>query len=247
MHTPAVDSADPFCHLPHLRQRLVDPEQSKARVTPDVLARWDQRVFELTGEKHWRLPDDERESNRQTWLADIDSQHGIWVFGYGSLMWDPGFHFVDVRQARLAAHRRCFNYKVIAGRGTPAVPGLVLSLMPDDLQHCDGLVFRIAPDKVASETQVLWAREMLREGYQPRSLLVSTAQGEVQALVFVANPTKDMYEHQLSLLQTAQWIAAASGYLGSNRDYLHQLADQLEALGIEDSYVQALHALVAKD
>ena len=77
---------DPFVHLPHLRGRFIPPLQSKARVTPEVLAQWDQRVFALGGDPSWRLPDEEREAARRIVMADERHAGDVWVFAYGSLI-----------------------------------------------------------------------------------------------------------------------------------------------------------------
>lgn len=237
---------DPFIHLPHLKSRVVDPSVSRARVTPEVLASWDRRMIEQGGQPQWRLPDAVREASRQSLLQALPQGAPVWVFAYGSLMWDPGFHFAEVRMASLPGYTRRFNYRVIGGRGTPAVPGLVLSLMPQPDALCHGLAFRIAADQVEPETVLLWRREMIRDGYQPLWLDLQSAQGAVRAIVFAASPGKSMYVHDLTADQTAQRLAIAEGYLGRNRDYLKQLAEQLQALGLEDAYVSDLSARVAR-
>ncbi len=237
---------DPFAHLPHLRQRLVAVEQSQVRVTPEVMARWDQGHLERGGSPDWRLPDEAREALRRDFMAALAPDQDLWVFAYGSLMWDPGFYFAEVRSAELGGHQRRFNYRVVGGRGTPEQPGLVLSLVPSDGARCQGLVFRIAAAQVDAETTVLWRREMLRGGYAPRLLPVSTPQGWVQALVFVAHPDNPSYVHDLGLDETAQIVATASGHLGRNRDYLTQLAAQLQVLGLHDAYISELLARVMK-
>ncbi len=237
---------DPFVHLPHLRGRFIPPLQSKARVTPEVLAQWDQRVFALGGDPSWRLPDEEREAARRIVMADERHAGDVWVFAYGSLMWDPAIYFSEVRLAELAGYQRCFNYQVIAGRGTPEQPGLVLSLMPERGRCCRGLAFRIPKEQVQEETTLLWRREMLRGGYAPETLALDTPQGVVQAIVFVAHVANAAYMNDLSLDETAQIVAAAAGHLGTNRDYLVQLAAQLQALDIGDSYIENLHQAVAE-
>ena len=242
---PKPGPPDPFEHLPQLRERVLAADQSRARVTPEVLANWDKKVLEAGGNRRWRQPDADREANRRDVLSAIDPDAEFWVFAYGSLMWDPGLYFAEVRRARLLDHVRRFNYQVIAGRGTLARPGLVLSLMPSPGCLCDGLAYRIASDQIEQETQLLWRREMLRGGYRPEWLDLKTPQGQVRAVVFTANPDEPMYVHDLSLEQTAERLALAEGNLGKNRDYLAQLAKQLDCLQIEDSYVDALHQLVS--
>lgn len=241
---PDFHAVDPFVHLPHLRDRLIAPLASKVRVTPEVLAYWDEAALARGGDISWRLSDAERESSRLAFMADMDLTRDVWVFGYGSLMWDPALHFVEVRAAALPHHQRRFNYSVVAGRGTPEQPGLVLSLMPELGVRCDGLVFRIAAHQVEEETQILWRREMVRGGYAPTLLATSTPQGVVQAIVFVAREGNPSYVHDLSLEATADIVASARGHLGENRDYLIQLAQQLQVLGLTDPYIQDLLQLV---
>ena len=108
--------ADAFIHIPALRDRLIAPETSKARVTEAVLAQWDARVKALGGDADWRLADEVREASRQTVLQSFDQAADLWVFAYGSLMWDPAIHFAEVRRASLSGFKRCFNYQVLAGR-----------------------------------------------------------------------------------------------------------------------------------
>lgn len=235
---------DPFVHLPHLRDRFIAPQASKARVTPEVLAQWDEAARLRGQSSDWRLPDEERERSRVAFFSPRVSGQDLWVFAYGSLMWDPAFDFVEVRAATLADHHRQFNYRVVGGRGSPEQPGLVLSLMPRQGARCDGLVFRMAAHTVEAETQILWRREMIRGGYAPSLFAVHTPQGPVNALVFSARPDNPSYVHDLSLDETADIVATASGHLGSNRDYLLQLAAQLTALGLDDAYISDLVARV---
>ena len=178
-------------------------------------------------------------------MADERHAADVWVFAYGSLMWDPAIYFSEVRRGDLVGYQRRFNYQVVAGRGTPQRPGLVLSLMPQPHQRCQGLVFRIAKEQVEEETTLLWRREMLRGGYSPETLAVQTPQGVVHAIVFVAHTANEAYVNDLSLSETADIVAMASGHLGSNRDYLARLASQLAVLEIGDSYIHELLQSVA--
>lgn len=239
-------SNDPFVHLPNLRGRFIHPVKSNARVTPEVLEKWDQSAFERGSDITWRLPDDEREALRRDFMSQIEHAGDVWVFAYGSLMWDPALYFEEVRAAALVGYQRRFNYKVIGGRGTPEQPGLVLSLMPEPGARCNGLAFRIAMPQVDEETAILWRREMLRGGYAPAFLPMETPQGSVQAIVFVAHDTNPSYVHDLTQEQTAHIVANASGHLGSNGDYLFQLAHQLQALGITDPYIDDLYQRVTQ-
>lgn len=237
MHT------DAYAHLPDLRDRLTPADQSAVRATPETLALWDQRAREQGLSDDWRLSDQRLEDTRRALLGHFDPPHDLWVFGYGSLMWDPGIHFAEVRRADLPGHGRRFSYRTIMGRGTPACPALTLSLEPA-AACCSGLAFRIAADRADAESALLWRREMLRDGYRPALLPVATPQGEVSALVFASNHAHPDYVGAMSLVDEARIIASACGVIGSNRDYLVQVAAQLARLGITDPYIDELQALV---
>ena len=230
---------DPFTHLPTLRDRLTPAEQSAVRMTPDTLARWDKQAQRHGLPACWRQTDQQLEDSRRAMLGAFDTQQDLWLFGYGSLMWDPGIHFAELRQAELPGFERRFSYKTTMGRGTPDRPALTLSLEPSTA-CCRGLVFRIPADRAAVESGMVWRREMLRNGYCPTWLAVATPQGPVTALVFVSNRGHEGYAGDLSLPQAAGIIATACGVIGSNRDYLEQLAAQLDALAIEDAYITQL-------
>jgi glutathione-specific gamma-glutamylcyclotransferase len=232
-------SGDAFEHVPGLRGRLTAARDSALRVTPEVLAAWDQRALELGRGAGWRLAEQEIEASRQRLLGSVDLSQGLWVYAYGSLMWDPGFHFAELRLAELDGYRRRFSYRTHLGRGTPEVPALMLSLEAR-AGRCRGLAFRITGELAGEESKLLWRREMIRGGYCPALLPVDTPQGPVSALVFTANTGHADYLGELPLAETAATIASACGVLGSNREYLEQLAAQLDALGIGDDYIDAL-------
>lgn len=240
---PAPELTDPFRHLPHLRGRLTPAENSGVRVTPEVLARFDAGALAMGHGAAWRMPDDHREATRRVLLGQPGACGALWVFGYGSLMWDPGFHFDEVRLAELDGFQRRFSYSISMGRGTLAQPALMLAL-ERAAGVCRGLAFCISAEQAECESEILWRREMLRGGYTPELHALRTPQGEVQALVFAANPEHPEYVGELPLHEAAAHIARASGPLGSNRAYLDLLARQLHLLDIEDPYVEALHAQV---
>ena len=233
-----VDS-DPFRHLPALRDRVRPAQDSPLRVTPELLVSWDERARRMGRPRHWRLSDEELEASRRAVLGDEGACRDLWIYGYGSLMWDPGFHFAEVRLAALPGYQRRFSYKTTLGRGSPEQPGLMLSLEPCQ-GRCDGLVFRVAATDVAHESAIVWRREMIRNGYCPALLDVHTPQGGVHALVFGPNREHPDHVGELSLADTAAIIASGNGVLGSNRSYLEQLVEQLDHLGIEDRYLRTL-------
>ena len=230
---------DPYRHLPQLRDRIAPAERSALRVTPELLAQWDQRAAEQGRGADWRLSDAQREASRRALLGPWLQGRDLWIYGYGSLMWDPGFHFAEVRLADLPGHCRRFSHRTHMGRGTLECPGLMLTLEPGP-GCCTGLAFRVAGALVDEETTLLWRREMLRGIYAPGLQAVHTPQGTVTAVVFAANPAHEDYLQGLPLPQAAAMIARAEGLIGSNRDYLEQLLWQLDHLGIADEHLHKL-------
>ncbi len=212
-------------------------------MTPQRLATWDERARAAGLDAQWRLADHEREAMRHATLQSRSRPGDLWVYAYGSLMWDPAIHFSEVRLAQVDNYQRRFSYRISGGRGTPQCPALMLTLAPQP-GSCNGLVFRIPADLVDAETNILWRREMIRGGYTPEWRVAATPQGDVEALVFAANCAHPEYVGNLTLDETAAVVATACGPLGSNRAYLESLAAQLAALQIEDRYVAQLLALV---
>jgi cation transport protein ChaC len=158
----------------------------------------------------------------------------LWVFGYGSLLWNPGFEVAERCTARLEGYARSFCMRSIHHRGTEEAPGLVLALDAKDGACCDGLALRAAP---GSETQVidyLRARELVSSAYLERSLPIGLQDGRrIEALVYVIDPDHVQY-CTLTLEEQAQIIARASGGRGTNRDYLYNTAAHLDELGLPD-------------
>lgn len=229
--------ADPYTHLPDLAGRIVDPELSTFRRID--FAGLD-RTMAKRGVTDWRRTDDDREATRQAALAErLDGD--LWVFAYGSLMWDPAFHFAEVRRAQAEGYRRRFCLRTTLGRGTPEKPGLMAAL--DSGGNCHGLAFRIERQKVDEETRVIWAREMIMPAYDPTFIPVATPQGPVEALAFVINPGAEHYLRDLSVEETARYIAAGIGIFGRNLDYLDNLAEHFAVLDIDDQEFFGLHAL----
>ncbi len=238
-----TESTSPFIHLPQLRDRLTPCEVSELRMTPQRLATWDERARAAGLDMQWRLADHDREAMRHATLQGRTRPGDLWVYAYGSLMWDPAIHFAEVRLAQVEHYQRRFSYRITTGRGTPQHPALMLTLAPQP-GSCTGLVFRIPAEDIDAETNLLWSREMIRGGYAPQWRTAATPQGDVEALVFAANCTHPEYVGDLTLRETAVVVATACGPLGTNRAYLESLAAQLTALQIEDRYVAQLLAQV---
>lgn len=161
---------------------------------------------------------------------------GFWVFGYGSLVWQPGFVFEERRIARLPGYARSFCMWSIHHRGTEDHPGLVLALDEDPRGHCDGVAFRVAPDRADAVLAYLRDRELISSAYLEVQRDVTLDGGRVvPAYVYVIDPDHEQYCGGLALERQAQVIASAVGGRGPNTEYLWNVADHLRDLGLGDA------------
>jgi cation transport protein ChaC len=165
----------------------------------------------------------------------------LWVFGYGSLIWNPGFAFVERRLATLRGYRRAFCMASIRYRGTPEAPGLVLALDRDEAGSCEGVGYRVDPAVAEATLGYLRERELISYAYDEVRLTIELDRGgEVEAVAFVSNRAHPQYRGGLSLDEQADVIAAAVGPNGPNADYLLNTVEGLEALGLHDPDLVAL-------
>ena len=177
-------------------------------------------------------------------LAAHDPAADIHVFGYGSLIWNPAFEFIDSAPALVRGLHRRFCLKLTMGRGTPETPGLMLAL--DYGGACKGVVFRIAAGQAREELELLWAREMYGGAYNARWVTATTATGRVRAITFVINRRHPRYVPELSMAQTAAMIATGAGDLGSCMEYLHNTVQHLKDLGLRDAGLEKIVAALPK-
>ncbi len=154
----------------------------------------------------------------------------IWVFAYGSLMWNPGFPHLEVRRGRLYGYHRRFCIYSHVYRGTPERPGLVLGL--DLGGSCEGLVFRVPAGEASEVMDYLYARELVTEVYIPRWVRVATPDGEVRAASFVVDRAHHQYTGELELDATAELIRQGVGVSGPGIEYLRNTVHHMEALGL---------------
>lgn len=158
----------------------------------------------------------------------------LWVFAYGSLIWDPGFPVAARRIARADGWQRSFCMRSIHHRGTPEAPGLVLALDRAEGGSCTGVAFRVKTGAEVAAIAYLRERELVSSAYLERRLPVQTRSGLLEALAYVIDPDHDQYCGGLPLKEQARIIAGAHGGRGANRDYLTATADHLARLGIAD-------------
>lgn len=183
------------------------------------------------------------------WSRDVTLVPGadLWVFGYGSLMWNPGFPFVTQARAMLYGYHRRFCIASFRYRGTPERPGLVLGL--DAGGCCRGIAFQVAAERVPAVMDYLWEREMFTRAYRPRMLtlrLEGAAERRVSACAFVVDRQHGQYCGCLDDAAMAHRIAECVGERGPNMDYLANTVEHLERLGIHDRRLSKLLAAVRR-
>jgi cation transport protein ChaC len=169
------------------------------------------------------------------------SNDDLWVFGYGSLIWRPGFDALERRQARLVgAHRALCVYSYVH-RGTPERPGLVLGL--DRGGNCRGVAYRVAASKRQSTIGYLREREQATMVYLENHRTVwldDDPQQSVKALCYVVDRGHVQYAGRLSLADQLHYVRQGHGRSGNNRDYVIETVKALEQLGFRDAELHLL-------
>lgn len=161
-----------------------------------------------------------------------------WVFGYGSLMWRPGFSFLQQEPAKLHGYQRAPCIFSHHHRGTPEHPGLVLGL--DEGGECDGIAFRIDINKRPQIIDYLHERELIGYAYKPVLVSITIAESTVQAYTFVADTSHTQYAGKLDIEHAAEIILQAEGLSGLNRDYLINTVTKLDDEGFAEPELKAL-------
>jgi glutathione-specific gamma-glutamylcyclotransferase len=190
------------------------------------------------------LTEEERAASLRAVLAQRPpGSDGVWVFAYGSLMWNPTIHFLERRPATVEGWHRAFCLGVQAGRGSPENPGLMLGLQPGGT--CDGEAFLIAEPVMEHELSLLWRREMIADGYIPSWVrLEHEGVHFADAIAFTINPQGPNYCGNLSEDEVVRRLATAEGGLGTAAEYLFRTRDGLRLLDMADPVVERLAKLV---
>ena len=179
-------------------------------------------------------------------LPDRDASEGdLWVFGYGSLIWRPGFDFVERVPARLIGEHRALCVYSFVHRGTPEKPGLVLGL--DRGGACRGVAFRIAEKNRAATVAYLRAREQVTSVYREvtRSVwLENEARQRVGALAYVVDRGHVQYAGRLSLAEQLRHVMQGHGQSGANREYVISTVRAIEAEGFRDAPLHQLSLML---
>jgi cation transport protein ChaC len=207
-------------------------EQMMARIAPQV------RI----------LSEEERKASLRATLASRPEPEGdIWLFGYGSLIWNPTVRFEEQRVVCVPGWHRCFCLTALAGRGTPQNPGLLLGL--DRGGRCIGVAYRLAEAVAEKELSLLWQREMVAGSYVPLWLPAYTREGKRlgHVIAFTINHSAPAYAANLDEAEIVRRLATARGELGSAAEYLFRTLDALRSLGVHDELMEKLAVRVEEE
>jgi cation transport protein ChaC len=166
----------------------------------------------------------------------------FWIFAYGSLMWNPKFTWDARHVATIRGYHRSFRLWSRINRGTPENPGLVLTLECGG--SCRGLVYRIAPDLVQEQMQLIWKREMMYGSYRPKWLNCVVGDENIRALCFTVNRACSGYTGEIPVEVMVECMASAAGRVGPAHDDLFKTTETLREHGIRDARVEHLTQLV---
>lgn len=169
----------------------------------------------------------------------------LWIFGYASLMWRPGFSFVERRRARLTGYHRSLCIRSFEHRGTRERPGLVMGL--DRGGACVGVAFRVAPGDEDEVMAYLRARELITHVYKERLSRIVLSDGQAtEAVTYVVDRNHEQYAGRLSIDAAVERVCGAVGQAGPNEDYVLNTVAHLHELGIGDAWLEAVAARITQ-
>jgi glutathione-specific gamma-glutamylcyclotransferase len=187
------------------------------------------------------LTDAQLDASRRAALAPLRRKQSLWVFGYGSLIWNPQINFQTSLRVRIYGHRRALCLWSRINRGTPDAPGLVFGLLPGG--SCVGVAYQIPAAQIEAETTLLWRREMLMGSYVP---IWATGHDEhqktIRVLTFRVDPQCAGFAGDLRDEEIVRTLRVAKGRFGSCSEYVRNTLDALKQNGISDERLARLCA-----
>jgi cation transport protein ChaC len=221
-----------------MSQHLLNREFLLSGGLAEAIRKWSPEVRVLS--------DEERNASLHAMLAERPDSvgQGVWVFAYGSLIWNPMVEFVAREVAHTPDWHRSFCLATKGGRGTPDNPGLMLGLREGG--GCTGVAFRIEERLVGAELDLLWRREMVARGYIPRWVPLHDRAGRVigHGIAFTIDPEGPGYCGDLGEEVVVRRLATARGQMGTAAEYLYNTRDGLRELGIHCPFVERIAARV---
>lgn len=201
-------------------------------------------LFGKLSDQNYRTDDEIRDSVRNS-LRGIPQGEPVWIFCYGSLIWNPVINFSDRQQGFLLGYERAFCMKMNIGRGSYETPGRMLALIPG--KRVDGIFLRIDENNISDELEILWRREMRTSGYHPIWEKAELADGrKIIALTFAMSEHNIYFDPVYNPDYVAEYITKAAGPLGTNKEYLDMISLSLSKEGISDNYINQVTEAVEK-
>ena len=219
-------------------------ERAIQGITRETLKNWRVALLarERDGAEACIATEDQLLESRRLVIADDADVSDFWVFGYGSLIYNPIIEHSHCATASIYGYHRRLCLWTKIGRGSPNCPGLVLSL--DRGGSCKGVAFRLNPKNAIAELDLLWRREMMTMAYRPRLISLHTDIGLKRGLAFVANPSLPAYAQPMPFEATVEVVAHAAGFNGPCREYLYDTIKGMQACGIRDHQLEKLATAV---
>lgn len=217
-----------------------------SKVDRSVLQRDGVRAaVRAAGNAHLLMSDAEVARSLAGIMAGHAADSPVWVFGYGSLIWNPLMEYAERQTAYVHGYHRGFYVWSKVNRGSPETPGLVLGL--DRGGCCHGVAYRLHSASLREDLELLWRREMIGGTYMPRWVNAELGDRHVRAIAFTVNRSKPGYTGRMSDEQIIEVAAHAVGHYGSCADYLTQTARSLEAQGLPDRRLSRLARMLNKE
>ncbi|MGH8449822.1 gamma-glutamylcyclotransferase [Pseudomonas sp.] len=227
-------------------QRSASREQQNPSpvLTRDLIEAGSLDALAVIDSPNLRLLTDADRIASLTKILSIRPRGDVWVFGYGSLIWNPAIDSVERRIAKIDGWHRSFCLSITALRATVDRPGLMLAL--DRGGSCYGAAYKLAEVHLERELLLLWRREMVCGAYVPHWIELKSIDGEGLgwAITFIIDADAPQYAGDLDEDTVVHRLATASGGLGSSADYLFRTCDSLHANGIRDTKLERLASLV---
>ena len=233
--------------LPSLRidrEPLSDPVELYLMIQPvitreSILNGTIRRLVEQSGDDGRLMTDQERKQIVENMIETAPSLNSMWVFGYGSLIWNPALYFTEKKRGTVHGYHRRFCLWSTIGRGSPSRPGLMLGLERGG--SCKGIFYKIDRREIRTELDIVFRRELITAAYRPTWVSARVlGKSPFKAIAFVINRAHNRYAGMLDDETVIQTIADAKGTLGSCSDYLYETVLQLENLGMPDRHLASI-------
>lgn len=190
------------------------------------------------------VDDDTLKASSATFIQQNNIDDALWIFGYGSLIWNPQLNYTNQQIIAIEGFQRNFCIRSVIGYGTQTCSGLMLAVEEQPQATCAGIAYKIEKVDLEQELYHYWQREMRTDVYIPKIIECTIDNKTVKLLTIVINKKSRLYQSKLSLGQQASMIARGKGIMGDNVTYLNKLITHLQQHEISDDYLNTLQQTV---